>query len=138
MLFLFEKLKKKKKIIDIRRKRKKLKKRRYAARQKMQGSDNAIFEIKKAFRIDENNTIICGKVKSGSFKTKDYLEIFDSYGNNVKFKAVIKKITTTLVEVNKINSGFETDMLISNVTDMEKEILPGDIASKVLIFKVTK
>ena len=135
MISFLAKIKKKKKIIDIRRKRKKLRKRRHSAQSQNRNSNNAIFEIKKAFRIDENDTIICGKVKCGSFKTKDYLDIFDTNGNKLKFKAVIKKITTTLVEVNKINSGFETDMLISNVTDIESEILPGDIASKVLIFK---
>ncbi len=138
MISFFEKIKRKRKIIDIRRKRKKLKKRRCAVQNQKQSPNNAVFEIKNAFRVNEKDIIICGKVKSGSFKTKDYLDIFDTYGNKLKFKAVIKKITTTLVEVNKINSGFETDMLISNVTDMENEIHPGDIAFKVLIFKSCK
>lgn len=138
MIPFLAKIKRKRNIINIRRKRKKLKKRRYAAQNQKQNSNNAVFEIKNAFRVDEKDTIICGKVKSGSFKTKDYLDIFDMHGNKLKFKAVIKKITTTLVEVNKINCGFETDMLISNVTDIENEICPGDIAFKVLIFKSCK
>lgn len=138
MFSFLEKLRKKKKIVDIRRKRKKLKKRRSIDKKKIQNSDKAVFEIKKAFPIDEHSAIICGKVKTGSFKTKDHLEVFDCHSNKVKLNAVIRKITTTLVEVNKINSGFETDMLIGNITDADGEILPGDIASKVLIFKVTK
>lgn len=128
MNFLLEKIIKKKKIINIRRKRKKVKKRRYAAQK--QNSDKAVFEIKRAFRMGINDAVICGKVKSGSFKTKDDLTIFDMHKNHIKYQAKIKKITTTLVEVNKISSGFETDMLISIVNDMGKEILPGDIALK--------
>ncbi len=128
MKFLFEKLIKKKKIINIRRKRKKVKKRRYIAQK--QNSEKAVFVIKRSFIIAKNSAIICGKVKSGSFKTRDNVEIFDMQKNYVKLQAKIKKITTTLVEVNKISSGFETDMLIDIVNDMGKEILPGDIAVK--------
>lgn len=128
MISILERIIKKKKIINIRRRRKKLRKRREA---KMQNTENAVFEIKRAFRMAKNDAVICGIVKSGSFKTKDELEIFDMNENNLKLQGKIKKITTTLVEVNKISSGFETDILINIINDMGMEILPGDIALKI-------
>ncbi len=129
MISVLERIIKNKKIINIRRKRKKLRKRHEEAQRL--NTENSVFEIKRAFRMAKNDAVICGKVKSGSFKTKDELEIFDMNKNNIKLQGKIKKITTTLVEVNKISSGFETDMLINIINDMGMEILPGDIALKI-------
>lgn len=91
--------------------------------------DKSIFEIRNAFNMNGLGTVICGRVKRGFFSVDDKIAICSPVDAKEKLEGVIKKITTSLVEVNKINCGFESDILITVRGDSGK-ILPGDRAYK--------
>ena len=75
-------------------------------------SEKAVFDIIRSFEMDGNTAVICGKVRSGKFRTGDRIIVCGIKRRKVKLEGIIKKITTALVEVNNISSGYETDILI--------------------------
>ena len=94
-------------------------------------SEKAVFEIMRSFEMDDNTAVICGKVKSGKFRRGDRIIVCGIKRRKVKLEGIIKKITTALVEVNNISSGYETDILIEKIKDHNLLIFPGDRAYKV-------
>ena len=94
-------------------------------------SEKAVFEIIRSFEMDDNTAVICGKVKSGKFRRGDKIIVCGRKRRKVKLEGIIKKITTALVEVNNISSGYETDILIEKIKDHNLLIFPGDRAYKV-------
>lgn len=94
-------------------------------------SEKAVFEIMRSFEMDDNTAVICGKVKSGKFRRGDKIIVCGIKRRKVKLEGIIKKITTALVEVNNISSGYETDILIEKIKDHNLLIFPGDRAYKV-------
>ena len=93
-------------------------------------SEKAVFDIVRSFEMDNDTAVICGKVKSGKFRTGDRIIVCGIKRRKVKLEGIIKKITTALVEVNNISSGYETDILIEKVKDHKMLIFPGDKAYK--------
>ena len=94
-------------------------------------SEKAVFEIIRSFEMDCSTAVICGKVKSGKFRRGDRIIVCGIKRRKIKLEGVIKKITTALVEVNNISSGYETDILIEKIKDHNLLIFPGDRAYKV-------
>ena len=93
-------------------------------------SEKAVFDVVRSFEMDNDTAVICGKVKSGKFRTGDRIIVCGIKRRKVKLEGIIKKITTALVEVNNISSGYETDILIEKVKDHKMLIFPGDKAYK--------
>ncbi|MGN1481374.1 hypothetical protein [Porcipelethomonas sp.] len=91
--------------------------------------DKSIFEIRDSFTMNGLGTVIYGRVKRGFFSVNDKIAICSPVDTKEKLEGVIVKITTSLVEVNKINCGFESDILISVCGDSSR-IFPGDRAYK--------
>ena len=94
-------------------------------------SEKAVFEICRSFDMDDDTSVICGKVTSGKFRTGDRIMVCGIKRRKIKIEGIIKKITTALVEVNNISSGYETDMLIEKIKDHKLLIFPGDRAYKI-------
>lgn len=94
-------------------------------------TEKAVFEIMRSFDMDDNTAVICGKVKSGKFRRGDRIIVCGIKRRKVKLEGIIQKITTALVEVNNISSGYETDILIEKIKDHNLLIFPGDRAYKV-------
>lgn len=114
MLKLLEKFFSKGKIINIENKKHRKKNIVYNGNYEI-----SVFEIKSSFKMDENHMLICGKVLQGFFKVGECVKICGHKKNNPKLDGKIVKITTSLVEANKVRRGVETDMLIAveNVGD---------------------
>lgn len=96
------------------------------------GDDNSVFEIFRSVEMKDGSVVICGVVKSGRFRTGDRIAVCGHIKKNVKLRGVIQKITTSLVEVNNISKGIETDIMLTNIQDDNSAVLPGDKAYKVL------
>lgn len=124
MFRFFHRFFRRKKIINIYRKNRKNNHNNVITMQ--HNTENPVFEIKRAVRTGEKNIIICGTVKQGFFKTGDRVIISGSRNDSLKLEAIIEKITTSLVEVNRICCGSETDMLLEVIKDTGKKILPGN------------
>ncbi|MGN0613373.1 MAG: hypothetical protein ACI4JB_05675 [Porcipelethomonas sp.] len=123
MLRIFHRFFRRRKIINIYRKKRK---KNYNSITQQHNTESPVFEIKRAVRTGEKSIIVCGKVRQGSFKTGDMVIISGSNNGSLKLEAIIERITTSLVEVNRIFSGSETDMLLEVIRDTGKIILPGN------------
>ncbi len=126
MINPFEKLFSKNKVINIKKKKRKA---RYKL--KFDNNEKFVFEIHKVFNMGENKTLICGKVLQGSFSVGDNIKVYGHKCNLPKLEGVIERITTSLVEVNHINCGAKTDMLLKAFYNKENEIFPGNKACKI-------
>ncbi len=104
---------------------------KFISRSKNTTGEKAVFEIYRSFEMDDNTAVICGTVKSGKFRTGDKVMVCGIKRRKIKLEGIIKKITTALVEVNNISSGYETDILIEKTKDRKLLIFPGDRAYKV-------
>lgn len=92
--------------------------------------DKAILEIIYSFPMNGQGTIVSGKIKRGFFRVGDKIAIYSPAEREIKVEANIINIKTSLLDVNKINSGVEADFLISSV-GADDYIKPGDRGYKV-------
>ncbi len=105
---LFEKLFSKGKVINIKNKKHKQKSNVYNYYDEI-----SVFEIQRAINMNEKQMLICGKVLQGIFKVNDKIKIRGHKKNILKLEGKIVKITTALVEANKVSRGIEADLLIA-------------------------
>ncbi|MBQ8435451.1 MAG: hypothetical protein IJX24_05525 [Oscillospiraceae bacterium] len=103
----------------------KCRKKKSSYRLKKYSQENAIFEIIEAFSIGKNKILICGKVLNGCFTVGDKIKISKNMNSVPILEASIEKITTSLVEVNKINKGAKTDMLLNAALEKSNENIRG-------------
>ncbi len=97
---------------------------------KKQSTDKSIFEVIHTFTLNEHGTTIAGKIKRGFFKTGDKIVVCNPTNTCAKLEAIIVNIKTSLVDVNRINSGTEADFLIKTINS-DSKISPGDRAYKI-------
>lgn len=89
----------------------------------------AVFDISHTVEIGSKGAIlISGLVKCGVFKTGDKISIINA--DDKSCKAFITEIKTSLVDVNRIDSGNQVDMMI---TPCENKIIiqPGSRAYRI-------
>lgn len=106
-----------------------LSKRKFSNISQERNIDKSIFQIIHTLTMNEHGTLISGRIKRGFFKTGDKIVICNPSDNDIKLEATIVNIKTSLVDVNRICSGSEADLLITTA-DNEKEITPGNIVYK--------
>jgi len=87
--------------------------------------ENSVFEITRAVSIGVNQTLICGKVLNGCFTVGDKIKVSKNMNSAPILEASIERITTSLVEVNKINKGAATDMLLNAALEKSDENICG-------------
>lgn len=87
--------------------------------------NRSVFEIAHAVTIRERISLISGYVRRGFFRTGDSIDVCSSTNAIPKFNAMIIGIKTALVDVNKIGSGSEADLIIE-LPNTNCEIESGD------------
>lgn len=87
--------------------------------------NRSVFEIAHAVTIKERISLISGCVRRGFFRTGDNIDVCSPTNAIPKFNAMIIGIKTALVDVNKIGSGSEADIIIE-LPNSNCEIEPGD------------
>lgn len=103
----------------------KCKKNKSYCRLKKYNKQNAVFVITCAAGIGEKQILVCGKVLNGCFTVGDKIKVSKNMNSEPILEASIERITTSLVEVNRINKGAETDMLLNTAPEKSDENICG-------------
>lgn len=92
----------------------------------------AVFDISHTVEIGSKGVIlISGLVKCGIFKTGDKIIVVNADDKKCGSEAVITEIKTPLVDVNRIDSGKQADLMIKPCSENKINIMPGSRAYRI-------